>query len=83
MLSIKFHVDFTFHLSIFLQRLDFGPLTSTLTIEATYSQLTVETEFEAQGTIVLLPVNVITPVVYTLGRYSAHTLFIIVLKNAF
>ncbi|XP_063923801.1 uncharacterized protein LOC135137949 [Zophobas morio] len=47
-------------------KLDFGPLTITLTIEATYSQLTVETEFEAQGTIVLLPVNVITPVVYTL-----------------
>ncbi|XP_063923802.1 uncharacterized protein LOC135137950 [Zophobas morio] len=43
-------------------KLDFGPLTSTLTIEATYSQLTLEAELEAQGTIVLLPVNVITSV---------------------
>ncbi|XP_063923795.1 uncharacterized protein LOC135137944 [Zophobas morio] len=47
-------------------KLEFGPLTSTLTIEATYSQLTVETGFEAQGTIVLLPVNVVTPFEYTL-----------------
>ncbi|KAJ3660891.1 hypothetical protein Zmor_005319 [Zophobas morio] len=47
-------------------KLDFGPLTSTLTIEAIYSQVTLESEVEAQGTIVLLPVNVITPVEYTL-----------------
>ncbi|XP_063923798.1 uncharacterized protein LOC135137947 isoform X1 [Zophobas morio] len=43
-------------------KLDSGPLTSTLSIEATYSQLTLELECEAKGTIVLLPVNVITPV---------------------
>ncbi|XP_063924777.1 uncharacterized protein LOC135138722 [Zophobas morio] len=42
-------------------RLDFGPVTSTLTIEASYSELTWESELEAQGTVVLLPLNVITP----------------------
>ncbi|KAJ3652899.1 hypothetical protein Zmor_018826 [Zophobas morio] len=43
-------------------KLDFRPLTSTLTIAATYPQLTIEIECEAKGTIVVLPVNVITPV---------------------
>ena len=57
-------------LFISLHRLDFGPLTIILTIERTYSLVTLESDVE--GTIVLLPINVITPVEYTLGRYSVH-----------
>ncbi|KAJ3652897.1 hypothetical protein Zmor_018825 [Zophobas morio] len=43
-------------------RLDFGPLISTLTIEASYPELTWECQYEGHGTAVLLPLNVITPV---------------------
>ncbi|XP_063924993.1 uncharacterized protein LOC135138897 isoform X1 [Zophobas morio] len=43
-------------------RLDFGPLTSTLTIDVSYSELTWGVDYEAQGTAVLLPLNVVTPV---------------------
>ncbi|KAJ3652887.1 hypothetical protein Zmor_018815 [Zophobas morio] len=46
-------------------RLDFGPLTSTLIIEATYPKLDWEVELEAQGTLVLLPLNVKTPLDFT------------------
>ncbi|XP_063923797.1 uncharacterized protein LOC135137946 [Zophobas morio] len=43
-------------------RMDFGPVTSTLTIEATYSEIKWSSEWNAEGTMVLLPLNVVTPV---------------------
>ncbi|KAJ3652900.1 hypothetical protein Zmor_018826 [Zophobas morio] len=46
-------------------KMDFGPVTSTLTIEASYSQLTYLADCEFQGTIVLLPVNVQTLAEFT------------------
>ncbi|KAJ3652904.1 hypothetical protein Zmor_018829 [Zophobas morio] len=60
-------------------KLDFG----TLKIEATYSQITIEVDCEAQGTIVLLPVNVITSSEFTFGMYFVHTHIITVLENVF
>ena len=82
MLSINIKVDFTFYLYSY-NRLDFGPLTTTLTIEATYSELSIETDSESQGTIVLLPVNVKTPVVFTFSRYSVHFYILTVIRNVF
>ncbi|KAJ3660890.1 hypothetical protein Zmor_005318 [Zophobas morio] len=43
-------------------RMDFGPVTHTLTIEATYSKFKWSAEWKAEGTVVLLPLNVVTPV---------------------
>ena len=64
--------------------MDFGPVTSTLTIEASYSQLTYLADCEFQGTIVLLPVNVQTLAEFTFGKYSKmYTHIITVLKNIF
>ena len=57
-------------------------MTSTLTIAATYPQLTIEIECEAKGTIVVLPVNVITPVANIFGRYSKHTFIMIATKTS-
>ncbi|XP_063924953.1 uncharacterized protein LOC135138859 isoform X1 [Zophobas morio] len=48
--------------------LDFDPLVSTLRIAATYPQVTVQMEYEAQGTIVLLPLNVATSVDFILNN---------------
>ncbi|KAJ3652891.1 hypothetical protein Zmor_018819 [Zophobas morio] len=48
--------------------LDFDPLVSTLRIAATYPQETVHMEYEAQGTIVLLPLNVATSVDFILNN---------------
>ncbi|KAJ3652894.1 hypothetical protein Zmor_018822 [Zophobas morio] len=43
-------------------RLDFEPVISTLTVEAFFPQLILQMECEAQGTILFLPLNVVTPV---------------------
>ena len=48
-------------------RLDFEPVISTLTVEAFFPQLILQMECEAQGTIVLLPLNVVTPVDFITG----------------
>ncbi|XP_063924913.1 uncharacterized protein LOC135138821 [Zophobas morio] len=46
-------------------RLDSGVATNTLTIETTYSKLVWKCECEANGTLVLLPLNVRTPLEFT------------------
>ncbi|KAJ3652888.1 hypothetical protein Zmor_018816 [Zophobas morio] len=49
-------------------RLDFGPVTSTLTIEASFAELTWECEYEARGTLVLLPLDVTTFLEYNMDH---------------
>ena len=41
-------------------RLEFGPVVSTLTIEASYIEIIWQMKYDAQGTTVLLPLNVQT-----------------------
>ena len=49
-------------------RLEFGPLVSTLTIEASYAEITWQMDYEAQGTTVLLPLNVQTSLDLIMGE---------------
>ena len=53
--------------------MDFGPVTSTLTIEATYSEITWSSEWKAEGTVVLLPLNVVTSVEVVLGVFCTKS----------
>lgn len=49
--------------------MNFGPVVSTLTVETTYSELKWTAEWEVQGTMVLLPLNVVTAVEAILGVF--------------
>ena len=49
-------------------RLDFDPVVSTLTIAASYNQLVWQLDYEAQGTVVLLPLNAVTLVEFIVGE---------------
>ena len=48
-------------------------MTSTLTIEATYSEIKWYSEWKAEGTVVLLPLNVVTPLEAILSESCACT----------
>ncbi|XP_063925119.1 uncharacterized protein LOC135138990 [Zophobas morio] len=49
-------------------RLEFGPVVSTLTIEASYAEITWQMDYEDQGTTVLLPLNIQTSLDLILGN---------------
>ena len=64
-------------------RLDYDQKIYTLTLAITYPELLFPTEYAAEGSITVLPTNVVTPVEVTLGELFVKTFEVNFLTSIF